>query len=294
MNAAAEMLPDDTAAALFAEPDGRWAVELHFARRPDTTGLRELVSHIAGEQAARALTVYAVAPRDWVTASLDGLRPVAAGRFMLHGRHDRARVAANRTAIEVEAALAFGTGHHGSTRGCLLALDALMKRRRKRPAIKRKRPARKRSDRGAPILDLGTGSGVLAMAAAKAFRLPVLASDIDRAAVNIARANVRLNRTAPWIAVVHAAGLMAPSLRARAPYDFVFANILLAPLKLLAAPIARVLAPGARVILSGLLPRQANAAIAAYRAHGLALERRIHLDGWVTLVMIRPGRARIA
>jgi ribosomal protein L11 methyltransferase len=289
MNAAAEMLPDDTAAALFAEPDGRWAVELYFARRPDTTGLRDLVSQIAGEQAARALTVYAVAPRDWVTASLDGLRPVAAGRFMLHGRHDRARVAANRTAIEVEAALAFGTGHHGSTRGCLLALDALTKRRRKRPAIKRKRPARKRSDRGAPILDLGTGSGVLAMAAAKAFRLPVLASDIDRAAVNIARSNVRLNRTAPWIAVVHAAGLMAPSLRARAPYDFVFANILLAPLKLLAAPIARVLAPGARVILSGLLPRQANAAIAAYRAHGLALERRIHLDGWVTLVMARPG-----
>jgi ribosomal protein L11 methyltransferase len=137
------------------------------------------------------------------------------------------------------------------------------------------------------ILDLGTGSGVLAIAAAKAWRRPVLASDIDRTAAAIARDNARLNGTGPLIASVHATGLTSSRIRARAPYALVFANILLAPLRQLAGSIARVLAPGGRVILSGLLRHQANAAIAAYAAHGLTLERRIDLDGWTTLVMAR-------
>jgi len=276
MAAVEDTLPADAAAALIAEPDGRWAVELHFARRPDLARLRGLVKKVAGPKAARALWSASVAPRDWVEASLEGLQPVAAGRFVVHGAHDRARVPANAIRVEVEAALAFGTGHHGTTRGCLLALDALAKGGRRRA------PAR-------ATLDLGTGSGVLAMAAAKLWRRRVLASDIDPPVVRIARSNVRHNGVAPWITVVEANGVTAARMRARGGYDLVLANILLAPLKRLAAPMRRLLAPGARVILSGLLPSQANAALAAYRAHGLVLARRIDLDGWTTLVMFLPN-----
>jgi ribosomal protein L11 methyltransferase len=191
---------------------------------------------------------------------------------MVHGSHDRARVAPNRIGIEIEAALAFGTGHHGTTLGCLLALNAI---------AKRQRPRR--------ILDLGTGSGVLAIAAAKLLRRPILASDIDRQAVRTARANVRLN-TAREIRLVHAAGLQSPPFCRDAPFDLVFANILLAPLKGLARPMRPLLAPGATVILSGLLAAQANAALAAYRTHGLILQTRILRDGWATLILRVPGR----
>ena len=282
-----EALPEDAAVALFAERDGRWAVELHFSRRPDVARLRTVIVEVAGAKAVHALWFSSVAPRDWVKASLEGLRPVAAGRFVVHGEHDRDRVAANALRIEVEAALAFGTGHHGTTRGCLLALDALVKRGAK-PLRTHRQHGMKRHEPRAAVLDLGTGSGVLAIAAAKAWRLPVLASEIDAPVVKIARQNARHNGTAPWITLVQANGLAAACFRTRAPYDLVLANILLAPLQRLAAPLRRVLAPGARVILSGLLPAQANAALASYRARGLVLERRIDLDGWTTLVMLRP------
>ena len=329
-----------TAAALVQEEDSRWIVELTFARRPDTARLRALVAEVAGEDAARHLAFSTIRPRDWVEASLAALEPVVAGRFTIHGRHDRARVAPNRIAVEIEAALAFGTGHHATTRGCLIALDALVKRRRKPnvchpgrlaqradpgpkyPGIRaqgaagvhgsrlsrlealgqddnrkgRSRsgaitlPAEARSSmRRQSILDLGTGSGVLAIAAAKALRAPVLGSDLDPAAVTTARDNIRRNHVAALVEVVHAVGLRGPRIRARAPYDLVFANLLLGSLKRLAAPTARILAPGARVILSGLLTGEANAAIATYSAHGLALERRIGGDGWMTLVMMRPA-----
>jgi ribosomal protein L11 methyltransferase len=268
----AESLPaDETAVGLVDIGGGRWRVAMYFRAAPDEKIIRALTAAAAGNVAAKALRFERVAATDWVRESLAGLAPVTAGRFVIHGAHDRARVPFNRIGIEIEAALAFGTGHHGTTRGCLLALDSLCK----------SHPRRR-------ILDLGTGSGVLAIAAARALRQPVLATDIDGAAVRAARANAAHNRAGSFVEVVKADGVTGPKLRERAPYDLILANILLRPLQRLAAPLTRLTAPGARVVLSGLLRSQANAAIAAY--HGLALERRIDLDGWTTLVLVRRTR----
>ncbi|MFZ0115516.1 MAG: 50S ribosomal protein L11 methyltransferase [Xanthobacteraceae bacterium] len=260
----------DAAVAAFEQDGGGWTVEIHFESAPDENKIRDLVQAIAGETAVTALSFETVAARDWVAASLAGLKPVAAGRFVVHGAHDRAAIPSHCVGIEIEAALAFGTGHHGTTRGCLLALDQILRAHRPRR-----------------ILDVGTGTGVLAIAAAKALRHHVLASDIDARAVAVATENARINHVAPLIAVLHAPGLAARRVREHAPYDLVFANILLAPLRLLASPMARLMAPQARVILSGLVATQANAALAAYRSNDLALERRIVLDGWATLVLRR-------
>jgi ribosomal protein L11 methyltransferase len=260
---------EDSACAAFEGDDGQWQVAVHFRRPPDEASLRELVQLSAGPAAAGALAFESVAAADWVAQSLAGLKPVRAGRFIVHGAHDRAQIRPNEIGIEIEAALAFGTGHHGTTRGCLLALDGLVKRRRFKH-----------------VLDIGTGSGVLAIAAAKTLRCAVTASDIDRLAVDAARGNARLN-CAPGIAFVHAAGAKARAITQHAPYDLIFANILLGPLTRMAASVAQLTAPGGRVILSGLLPSHANAALAAYRAQGLVLEGRVPLDGWMTLVMRR-------
>jgi ribosomal protein L11 methyltransferase len=259
--------------AAFEQPDKRWSVELHFAQKPDAKPLRSMIAAAASEAVARRLIVEKVLARDWVKDSLAGLAPVGAGRFLVHGAHDRMRVPPNRVGIEIEAATAFGTGHHGTTRGCLLALDGLTKQVRPRH-----------------ILDLGTGSGVLAIAAAKLLHTPVLATDIDIDAVRAARDNARKNGVGGLVDAVHAAGLAAPRIISRAPFDLVLANILLTPLQRLAAPLARSLWPNARVVLSGVLAVQAEAAISAYRSQGLMLERRIPLDEWVTLVLVAASR----
>jgi ribosomal protein L11 methyltransferase len=204
----------------------------------------------------------------------------------VHGRHDRARVRPNRIGIEIEAALAFGTGHHGTTRGCLLALDQIVKQQRPSPLPAS--GAREKRIRRLRVLDVGTGTGVLAIAAAKALRTGVLASDIDPLAVTVARENARLNGAAPLIEFIHAAGLDARRFRARGPFGLILANILLGPLVRLARPMTRLLAPGARVVLSGLLSSHAQTALTAYRAQGLVLEGRIVLDEWTTLVLRRP------
>jgi ribosomal protein L11 methyltransferase len=301
---------EDVAVDLRNAGDARWRVSIHFRAPPDQDVVRALVAMAAGTKAAEALVFAEIAAKDWVRESLRGLKPVAAGRFVVHGAHDRAAVPVNAIGIEIEAALAFGTGHHGTTRGCLLALDRLGKsiRRPRRAALPRGRKdrqgargARRQSDvtltrrasarrpppseRTTRILDLGTGSGVLAIAAARALRRHVLATDIDPAAVRVARANARLNRARAMIEVVIADGVTARTIRRRAPFDLVFANILLGPLQRMAMPLQKLTAPGSRIVLSGLLRAQANAALAAYRT--FALERRIDLDGWTTLVLAR-------
>ena len=260
---------NDTVCGAFADDGGQWQVVVHFSAPPDEAALRRQVAIVAGAAAA-ALSIETIEETDWIAQSLAGLRPVRAGRFVVHGAHDRACIGVNDIGIEIEAALAFGTGHHGTTRGCLLALDDLAKR-----------------DRARHVLDVGTGSGVLAIAAARIFRTRVIASDIDRAAVEAARANARLNRAGPAIAFVHAVGVNARTIATAAPYDLIFANILLGPLTRLAVPLSRLAGPYAHIVLSGLLPGQASAVLAIYRAQGFALARRIPLDFWVTLVLRR-------
>jgi ribosomal protein L11 methyltransferase len=295
----------EAAIAAFEEPGGAWSVEIYFGEPPDEAALRELVAAATGNEDARALTLSRVAAKDWVAASLAGLAPVAAGRFLVHGAHDRARLPAQAIGIEIEAALAFGTGHHGTTRGCLLALDTLLKPElapRPRRAARRRngaKPIGRRDTARAATLDVGTGTGILAIAAAKATRRRVVGSDIDARSVEIARGNARANHVGGLVTVVHAGGLAARRLRACAPYRLVLANILLPPLKRMAAAMTRLVAPNGHVILSGLLDSQAAAAIAAYRAQGLALVRRRSLAGWTTLVLVhrsrkrqRPGRYR--
>jgi ribosomal protein L11 methyltransferase len=263
---------DQAAVAAYERPDGRWDVSVHFAEPPDQASIRELVALAAGDDAAQGITFDTVQAKDWVKASLEDLIPVPAGRFIVHGRHDRARVPANKLGIEIEAALAFGTGHHGTTRGCLLLLDQVL-----------------RSYQPRRVLDLGSGTGVLAIAAAKAQRRRVLASDIDPVSVAVARDNARLNGVGFLVEAICATGFSAPQFASRGPFDLVLANILANPLKQMATPMAAHLAPSALVILSGLLPQQARGVIASYRGRGLILRRQLLIDGWSSLLMQRAA-----
>ncbi len=252
--------------------DGRGTFEVagYFTRKPDIAGLA-LLAAIHG---ARDFVVSRVENRDWVAQVRRELSPVHAGRFVVHGRHDRGAVALNRTGLEIEAAMAFGTGHHATTLGCLLALDGLL--------LRGVRPRR--------VADIGCGTGVLAMAAARAFPgARVVASDIDPVAVATARANARANRVGGRTVFACAPGFRHALLRQAGPYGLVFANILAAPLRRLAPQMASAVAPGGMVILSGILARQAPGVEAVYRSHGFGPAERRRIGDWVILVMRRLG-----
>jgi ribosomal protein L11 methyltransferase len=301
---------DEVAVSVVDTGQSQWRVTFYFRYEVDEGAVRDWAIVAAGAEAAKGLRFERIAAKDWVAKSLLGLKPITVGRFVVHGAHDRGCVPPNRIGIEIEAALAFGTGHHGSTRGCLLALDTICKSLVARhPEVRAKRASKdggrnpprtlrgsaRRAEHlrvtGAPrILDLGTGSGVLAIAAAKSLHRPVLGTDIDAHAARIARDNARLNRSGPFVRVCRANGLAAADIRTDAPFDLVFANILLAPLQKLGAPLTRIVAPRGRIILSGLLNAQANAARAAY-PH-FTLERRLAIDGWTTLVLRRAAVVR--
>jgi len=247
-----------------------WIVEVYFGFEPDEDGLRELVAAAAGEDAAALVEFGITEKQDWVANALAGLVPVRAGRFLVHGAHDRDKVEINDVGIEIEAGLAFGTGHHGTTRGCLLHFDRLLKRRRPRR-----------------VLDVGCGAGVLAIAAAKVLKRKVWLGDIDPVAVDVANANATLNSVGMYAKAIVSRGVEDHALRDPAPYDVVFANILAKPLRLLAPSLSKVIAVDGDAIVSGLLYADVPGVLSAWRAQGFYLRERIDLEGWASL---RLGR----
>ncbi len=262
--------PAETAAAAFEVRGTSWGVEAYFGAAPEETRVRALIATAAGAKAAEAASFGSVESRDWVAHSLAGLAPVRVGRFCIHGSYDRAAVGTREIGIEIEASLVFGTGHHGSTRGCLFFIEEIAKRRRPRK-----------------ILDVGTGTGVLAIAAARMLRVMVTAGDIDAVAVAAAKANAKHNRAAALVWPVVARGVAHPELQSGAPYDLVLANILAVPLQKLAPALRRVLAPNGEAILSGLLPSDVPGVVSAYGAQKIRLVRRLDIDGWATLLLRR-------
>jgi ribosomal protein L11 methyltransferase len=223
---------------------------------------------LKGFEALR-VNVEVLADADWLAMALSGLPPVRAGRFFVYGAHDRGLAPPSTVNLRIEAGAAFGTGHHGTTVGCLLAYDRLLKARG-----------------FGKVLDVGCGTGVLAIAAARTGSKVAVGTDIDRVSVRIANENAILNKANARF--VHAWGLNDAKVRAKAPYDLVFANILAPPLVALSTDIRRALRPGGLAILSGLLRTQERRVLAAYTSRGFRLVRRLHRDAWATLVVQRP------
>lgn len=246
---------------------GLWDVGAHFGGPPDVAGLALL----AAVHAAPDFAVARVEERDWVAQVKAELTPVEAGRFVVYGSHDRDRVPAARIGLEIEAAQAFGTGHHATTQGCLIALDRLARR----GAVARR------------VADIGGGTGVLAMAACKVWPARAVAGDIDPVATRTARENVAANGLSARIACVTAPGFRHPLLAAGGPYGLIFANILAGPLKALAPQLAAHQAPGGVAILSGLLNRQAAGVLAVYAGWGYRRQDVVRIGEWSTLVLAR-------
>ncbi len=247
---------------------GLWDVGAHFDGPPDAAALALLASlHGAGD-----FTVARVEERDWVAQVKAELTPVEAGRFVVYGSHDRDRIPLAKVGLEIEAAQAFGTGHHATTQGCLIALDRLARR----------------GFQATRVADIGGGTGVLAMAACRIWPARAIAGDIDPVATLTARENVTANGLGARIACVTAAGFRHPLLERGGPYGLIFANILARPLMSLAPQLAGHQAAGGVAILSGLLARQAPAVLAVYEGWGY---RRIDFErigDWMTLVLRRP------
>ena len=262
---------DGVAVSLDERPDGLWSVDAYFE-----TGDKEVIAARIrdglGSDAFCALVgVEALPQSDWVRTGLQSLKPIVVGRFLVHGSHDRALAAPGHVAIEIDAGLAFGTGHHATTAGCLAVLDRLIRSRRfSRP------------------LDLGTGSGVLAIALAKVLHRRIVATDIDPVAIDVARENAARNGVGSWIDAVVADGVRSAAIRRPAPYDLVVANILAEPLCRLAPKLTPLVAWGGLLVLSGLLPTQRERVVAAYGAQGVRLKAARIFDGWSVLVLQKP------
>lgn len=260
------------AVSLFEAPAGGWTVDAYYE---DEIAADDISALVANAGSSAPVTIEAVPDENWVAISQAGLPPVIAGRFLIHGSHDRAIGRQRHNAIEIDAGEAFGTAHHASTLGCLITIDRLTRQRR-----------------FANVLDLGCGSGVLAIAAARVLpKAAVIASDFDPEAVRVAADNVRKNALAGRIRTVTALGLEHSTLRRRAPYDLVIANILAEPLIALAPRLAGVIPPRGVVVLSGIIPSQAAAVSAAYVAAGFVRLRRDFLNGWIVLSLARRGVA---
>jgi len=252
------------------EDNDVWEVAGYFGHNP--TGLSLTLLEMAFAEAK--FVVSKVPPEDWVAKVRRELTPVRAGRFTLHGGHDEGDAPPSAIRLQIEAAMAFGTGHHGTTRGCLIAMDTLA-----RQGLSAKK-----------VLDLGTGTGALAMGAAKLWKAKCVATDIDEVAVATARENIRFNGTASMVEVFEAGRATGPEVMRYAPYDLVFANILAAPLKRLAPQISAVTEPGSGIILSGLLHRQAPGVAQVFSGWGMNVKQRVRLGEWTTLRLERFGK----
>lgn len=259
-----ELAPPAPQAVLIAEdpfgPDS--TVEALYQEAPDANLLSTLVG--------QPVTVEPLPDQDWIRQSQLGLPPVRAGRFFLYGAHDAGRVPAGVIPIRIEAGLAFGTGHHETTMLCLEAITLLGRGRR---------PQR--------ILDLGCGTGVLAIAAAKLWRQHVLASDIDPVATEVARENARMNGVRSLVRAILADGMTSPAIQTGTPYDLIVANILAGPLRLLAPALSAVLARGGSIVLSGLLRDQEHQVETRYRAQGLVHRKAFRKGPWSALIVAR-------
>lgn len=261
--------PEPTGVGVFEMEDGSglWEVGGYFDDTPDEAGLA-LLATLHG---AKPFAVSELPETDWVSKVKRELVPVEAGRFFVYGSHDADKVPEGCEPLLIEAAMAFGTGHHGTTLGCLKALDRLAHD----------------GFVGHAVLDVGCGTAVLAMAAARIWDATILASDIDEVAVEVAQANVDANDLTGRVCCIEAAGLDHPQLVESAPYDLIFANILKGPLIALAGDITGSLRPGGRVILSGILNEQADEVIAIYTRAGNSLEDRQEIGDWTTTTLVK-------
>lgn len=246
------------------EDKGIWRIDAFPTTDEESEGIQARLAEHPGV----TVIVEVLADADWLAMSLSGLPPVKAGRFFVYGAHDQGQVPLSAVALKIDAGAAFGTGHHGTTVGCLLAYDELLKR-----------------ETFARVLDVGCGTGVLAIAAAKTGSKVAVGTDIDQPSVRIANENAKLNQAKA--SFVHASGLNDQRVRKHGPYDLVFANILAPPLVMLSQDIKLALRIGGVAILSGLLRTQERRVTAAYLSKGFRLERRIHRDAWSALVLRR-------
>lgn len=256
-----------TASAHENEATGEWIFEATCDSPPNIESFVELAHQILGGDVA-----FAVAPIDpdtnWVAKSLEGLPPVVAGGFYVYGSHETGPIPAGLTAMKIDAAQAFGTGHHETTTGCLEAIDRL---------LKRAKPRR--------MLDVGTGTGVLAIALAKRLHTAIIASDIDPVSVRTTFENATQNGVGKYVIPIEATGLNHRTITQNAPYDLIVANILAGPLTALAPAIGRVAEHGATIILSGILERQAPGVISAYALQGMVLTQKLQRKDWSTLML---------
>ncbi|WP_295042702.1 50S ribosomal protein L11 methyltransferase [uncultured Paracoccus sp.] len=263
--------PEPVGTGVFEIEDGsnRWEVGAYFTEAPDDIALALL----AAAHGANPFAVSELPEVDWVAHVRRELTPVRAGRFFVHGSHDADKVPEGVEALWIEAAMAFGTGHHDTTKGCLEALDRL--------AVQGFQPHR--------IVDIGCGTAVLAMAAARLWPVTVLASDIDAVAVDTAAANVIANGLDGRVICLEAAGFGHQMLEDNAPYDLVLANILKQPLIDLAPQMAQMVVAGGRIVLSGILTTQADEVAEVYAAQGFVLDRRDDLGDWSALTLARQS-----
>lgn len=263
--------PAPTGVGVFEIEDdsGLWEVGGYFTETPDDIALHLL----AAAHGAKPFTVSELPETDWVAHVKRELSPVQAGRFFVYGSHDADKVPAGAAPLLIEAAMAFGTGHHGTTLGCLRAFDRLLEA----------------GIRAHNVADIGCGTAVLAMAAARVWPEQVIASDIDQVAVDVAKANVRANDLDGRVLCVEAAGFDHEALHARAPFDLLFANILKGPLLALAPDMAQNTDSGGHIILSGLLNPQADEVIEVYSRSGFNLLHRDEIVDWTSLTFLKSG-----